>query len=205
MRHHNNGETYKLMKEKLIEFGYHVDERVLNTSQYGNVPQNRERLFIVGFLNENEFNKFEWPAKKKLKKTIDDIINWSGVGIDEKYYYSPQLKCWDCLNHNMEKKHIVYQYRRVYVRENKNGLCPTLTANMGTGGHNVPLIRDDNNRIRKLTPRECLLFQGFPESFKLPDELSDSKIYKQAGNSVSVTVIKRIAQNIIKALDDPKS
>ena len=73
---------------------------------------------------------------------------------------------------------------------------------MGMGGHNVPLIRDDKNRIRKLTPRECLLLQGFPSTFIIPSDVADSRIYKQAGNSVSVNVIKRIAEEILKAISE---
>ena len=111
------------------------------------------------------------------------------------------MKCWNLLNDNMVKSHSIYQFRRVYVRENKSGVCPTLTANMGMGGHNVPLIRDDNNRIRKLTPKECLLLQGFPNSFIIPDGMADSRVYKQVGNSVSVNVIRRIAEEILKAVD----
>ena len=89
----------------------------------------------------------------------------------------------------------MYQYRRVYVRENKNNNCPTLTANMGTGGHNVPLILDDNG-IRKLTPRECFNFQGFPQTYKLP-ALSDANLYKLAGNAVSVPVVELIANRLL--------
>ena len=70
---------------------------------------------------------------------------------------------------------------------------------MGLGGHNVPIIKNTIG-IRKLTPRECFLLQGFPENFKLPN-LADSKLYHQAGNSVTVSVIQRIAENIKKVLD----
>ena len=84
-------------------------------------------------------------------------------------------------------------------RENKSNVCPTLTANMGTGGHNVPLILDDFG-IRKLTPEECVGFQGFPDIFSFPDDISNASKYKQAGNSVSVPVIKRIAENMIEAM-----
>ena len=66
-----------------------------------------------------------------------------------------------------------YQYRRVCVRENKKNECPTLTANMGKGGHNVSLILDPKLGARKLTPRECFNLQGFPTTYKLPSELSD--------------------------------
>ena len=95
----------------------------------------------------------------------------------------------------------VYQWRRKYVRENKSKILPTLTANMGTGGNNVPIILTDSGKIRKLTPREVFNGQGYPKDFKLPKGLSDSQLYKQAGNSVAVPVIHRIAENIIKALD----
>ena len=72
-------------------------------------------------------------------------------------------------------------------------------AHMGTGGHNVPLIKDEHG-IRKLTPIECAKFQGFPDDFKLPDNMSDSHLYKQFGNSVSIPVVKRIAEKIIEGI-----
>ena len=100
----------------------------------------------------------------------------------------------------MKSRDTVYQWRRVYVRENKSNLGPTLTANMGTGGHNVPLIIDDYG-IRKFTPKECLRFQGFPESFNFKEDMANSHCYKQAGNSVVVPVVKRIAEEIIRVLD----
>ena len=96
------------------------------------------------------------------------------------------------------KKNTAYQWRRKYVRENKSGVCPTLTANMGTGGHNVPIIKD-NFGIRKLTPRECARLQGFNDNYIFPD-ISDSHLYKQIGNSVSIPVIEQIANEIKQAL-----
>lgn len=200
MFNHNNGKTYAFMKQKLLENGYYVAEKIMNTCEYGNIPQNRERLYIVGFKDEKAKNRFTWPSKIKLTNTIDNVINWSGNGIDKKYFYSVKNKRWNLLDEGMSQKHSIYQFRRVYIRENKSGVCPTLTANMGMGGHNVPLIRDDNGNIRKLTPRECLLLQGFPKDFVIPADLTDSKIYKQTGNSVSVNVIKRIATSILKAV-----
>ena len=95
----------------------------------------------------------------------------------------------------------------MYVRKNKNNVCPTLTANMGTGGHNVPLIRD-NYGIRKLTPEETFKLQGFPVGYgyELPKLINgkrypDSYLYKQAGNAVSVPVIRLIATEILKVLE----
>ena len=100
---------------------------------------------------------------------------------------------------DITKKDTVYQWRRQYVRENKNGVCPTLTANMGMGGHNVPIMLTDQG-IRKLTPRECANFQGFPKNYKLP-KIADSALYKQFGNSVVIPVVERIAKNMKKALE----
>lgn len=194
---HDRGNTFKVIKEQLNLLGYHIHHKVLNTMEYSNVPQNRERIYIVGFLSEDEYNKFEFPQPIELTRTIHDIIDVTdrkplGLYYDNSKYY-PELK------KTMTKKDTVYQWRRVYCRENKSNVCPTLTANMGTGGHNVPLILDDFG-IRKLTPEECVGFQGFPDEFSFPDNISNASKYKQAGNSVSVPVIKRIAENMVKAL-----
>ena len=96
----------------------------------------------------------------------------------------------------MDDPKAIYQWRRKYVRKNMSGVCPTLTANMGTGGHNVPLIITDTGEFRKLTPRETFNLQGFPQEFILPN-LANSHLYKQAGNSVVVPVITRIAKQIM--------
>lgn len=201
---HDKGNTFKVIKEALEEFDYYVHYKVLNTCEYGNIPQNRERIFIIGFLNKEAYDRFEWPRKIKLSKTINDIIKFNGT-FDKKYYYTEAQKCYPLVSTSIKNTNTIYQLRRIYVRENKNNLCPTLTANMGTGGHNVPLILDYNNKIRKLLPIECLLFQGFPENYIIPSELADSNIYKQAGNAVSVSVIKRVAEQIIKSMEDDKS
>ena len=119
--------------------------------------------------------------------------------IDERYYYKQDAYMYKDLKKAIVSKNTVYQWRRVYVRENKSGECPTLTANMGTGGHNVPVIKDDLG-IRKLTPRECLNFQGFPKSFKFPDDMPISQRYKQAGNAVTVSLINKIGRVIKKSL-----
>ena len=81
-----------------------------------------------------------------------------------------------------------------YVRENKNNVCPTLTANMGMGGHNVPIIRDSVD-IRKLTPRECARFQGYPDSFVLPDDLPASALYKKIGKRNDIKYFEDLGEN----------
>ena len=131
------------------------------------------------------------PIKDFLLKNVND-----------KYYYKNNLVVYNKIVENITK-HIntntIYQYRRHYIRENKSKLCPTLTANMGSGGHNVPLLKD-NKGIRKLTPYECFKLQGFDNDYVLPNDLSDSMLYKLAGNGVTVDVIKKIAQEIIKVI-----
>lgn len=194
---HDNKRTFKIIYDKLTELGYNIKYKILNSSEYGNIPQNRERIYIVGFLNKNHCDNFEFPNKIKLTKKISDIVLLDEKK-DEIYYYN-NSKYSDMLKNFIKSNQTLYQIRRIYVRENKNNLCPTLTANMGTGGHNVPIVLD-NFGIRKLTPKETFLFQGFPEDYKLPN-LANSHLYKQAGNSVVVTVIKRISKNIISALN----
>ena len=103
------------------------------------------------------------------------------------------------LKKTMTSKDTIYQWRRVYVRENKSNVCPTLTANMGAGGHNVPLVLDDYG-IRKLTPKECFAFQGYPVDKYILPNIANSRLYMQAGNSVTTTLIERISEHIIKVL-----
>lgn len=194
---HDNGNTFRVIIERLEALGYNIHHKVLNTMEYGNVPQTRERIYIVGFLEQEAYNRFDFPTPIPLTRTIHDIIDVSerkplGLYYDNSKYYP-------ILREEMTNKNTVYQWRRVYCRENKSNVCPTLTANMGTGGHNVPLIIDDYG-IRKLTPEECVGFQGFPSNFSFPSTISNGSKYKQAGNSVSVPVIKRIAENMIAAL-----
>ena len=195
----DKGKTFKIIKEALEKNNYKIKYQVLNAKNYGNIPQNRERIYIVGFKNEEHFKNFEFPFPLELTRNIEDMLEKNNI--DEKYYYSKEKnKFYDTLEKEITNENTIYQWRRRYVRENKSNVCPTLTANMGTGGHNVPLIRV-KERIRKLTPRECFNFQGYPKDFKLPD-LAPSHLYKQAGNSVVVPVIKRIAENIFKALEE---
>jgi len=198
---HDNGKTFRVISETLDELGYDIKFEILNSMDYGGVPQNRERIYIVGFRkNTGYIDNFEFPDKIERQKTILDILE-NPESINQKYYYNDK-PLFERLKEYEFDFGIVYQWRRQYVRQNKSAVCPTLTANMGTGGHNVPLVRDSRG-LRKLTPRECARLQGFPDSYKLPD-ISDSHLYKQFGNSVSIPVIERIAKNIQKVLDREK-
>ena len=194
---HDKGNTFRVIKEALEDAGYYFRYQVLNSMEYGNVPQNRERIYVVGFKDKNQCDKFYFPEPIPLTTRIEDITKPSEKK-DDKYYYN-KTKYYPMLAETMTNKETVYQIRRVYVRENKKNVCPTLTANMGTGGHNVPLIIDDFG-IRKLTTKECFMIQGFPEDYKTPENVANGQLYKQAGNSVTVTVIERIAKNMINAM-----
>jgi len=197
---HDNGNTFKVIKKEILSRNYSFEAKVLNTKDYANVPQNRERIFIVAFnLDEvpNADYSFKFPNEEILSLSISDFI--SKEKVEEKFYYREDKYMFEDLKQNIKDQNTIYQWRRQYVRENKSKVCPTLTANMGTGGHNVPLIKTDYG-IRKLTPRECFNFQGFPKDFKI-DTASNAQLYKQAGNSVTVPIISKIAKNIKTVLN----
>lgn len=191
----NDGKDFLAIIGHLQNCGYKIKYEVLGGHTHADTPQCRERIFIVGFLDKKKFEKFEFPNEIQLTKNIDKIIK-RNKKVEEKYYYTPESQYFEMMKNSIKNENI-YQMRRTYMRENKGGFCPTLTANMGGGGHNVPIIKDCFG-IRKLTPKECLGFQGFPEEFEVVT--SDAHAYKQAGNSVVVPLIKRIAEKIKKVL-----
>lgn len=205
---HDGGNTFKVISDYIHHSGYSLIKKVLNSMKYGNVPQTRERIYMVGFRDEADYwgeiddknictRTFNFPEPIPLTNKIENILEKRKVS--DRYYYN-KTKYYDILKGINWNTETVYQWRRIYLRENKQNVCPTLTANMGTGGHNVPLVRD-NYDIRKLTPRECARLQGFSDSFRFPKESANSHLYKQIGNSVTVTVIRRIAEQIKTALD----
>ncbi len=196
LKGHDGGKTFEIIEQTLKDLGYHIKSKILNSMEYGNTPQNRERIFIVGFKNKKHTDNFIFPKKKKLTTKVTDLLE---KNVAEKYYYNGK-PLYEKIKNDVKEEGKVYQWRRKYVRENKSGVCPTLTANMGTGGHNVPIIKDKKG-IRKLTPLECARIQGFPMDFKLPD-LADSALYKQFGNSVTVSVVEAVAREIKKAIEN---
>ncbi len=234
---HDNGRTYKVIKQKLEDCGYKIFEKVLNTMDYSDLPQNRERIYIIGLSNEKDielFNIFDEDVLSNLRKNktseekvseIKKVINYDLTKNDaEKYYYTKtkypnyfvsldefeKSKKENRINldEQIDEMYQFYQCRRgMYVRKNKSGVCPTLTANMGTGGHNVPLIKVKDG-IRKLTPTETFKLQGFPvgNGYELPQEINgkkypESQLYKQAGNAVSVPIITTLSEEILEILD----
>ena len=196
---HDGGNTFRTIVKELEKEDYYVKFSVMNAKEYGNVPQNRERIYIVAFKDHDMYKNFDFPMPITLKRKLEDVIDFYSQK-DEKYYYTKgkyKGELYEKLVEAMDDDRAVYQWRRKYVRKNKSGVVPTLTANQGEGGHNVCIVKTAHG-IRKMTPHECFNVQGFPNDFILPEELSDAKLYKQAGNSVCVSVIKRIADEIWK-------
>ena len=212
LKSHDNGHTFeKIMDVLQNRLGYIVDSKVMNPCEYANIPQNRERIFIIGF-DPNQVNipkdnmidgvfHFDFPKKELLSKTIRDIVDDNEE--NEKLFYKEGHIYYEQMKDVITNPNTVYQWRRHYVRENKSNLCPTLTANMGEGGHNVPIVCTSKG-IRKLTPEECLKFQGFPveQGFHFPTTIAQSKKYKQAGNSVTVPLITKVAKKLIEFIKE---
>jgi DNA (cytosine-5)-methyltransferase 1 len=221
---HDKGNTFDIIKKELKQAGYSFIPFILNASEYTDIPQGRERIYIVGFKGECSYS-FEKPIKINNLDNIKDCLLSQSFQIPNKstkpikkvksFLDESTVLPNDIYNNLDNKIHqrvigavinndTVYQYRRYYVRENKSNVCPTLTANMGGGGHNIPIILDGKNP-RRLTPKECFNLQGFPKDFKLPNSIARGQIYKQAGNSVVVPLVKRIAEEIVRVLNENRN
>lgn len=198
---HDKGNTFKVILKTLEYLGYYVTYKVMNAAEFGNIPQGRERIYIVGFKDKAVSESFQFPEKIPLSKTVFDVINFK-TQVDEHYYYREDKHYYPLLRDNIVSVGSIYEYRRGNtIRENKSGVVPTLLASMGTGGNNIPLILTESGEIRKMTPRECFNTQGFPRSYQFPEKMANSHLYKQAGNSVTVPVVSRIAEQIRLVLE----
>lgn len=223
-RNHDKGKTFLNIKDYLEnKLNYSVYDIILNTAVNTSIPQNRERTYIVCFQGESgwdypdnsledesllsiapmtfNFHKNIKKIRKYKKRGLDRFINCEALDKDiyNSSHFSKYFGMLEDVYSDSADDNTFYQIRRVYARQNKKQLCPTLTANMGTGGHNVPIIRQKLNGShiwRRLTPKECFNLQGFPRSFKLPEGNANGQLYKQAGNSISLPLIKILAKNI---------
>jgi DNA (cytosine-5)-methyltransferase 1 len=196
---HNDGNSFNLVKDEIFKAGYSFIPFILNASEYSEIPQGRERIYMVGFRGESDYSyprpikvnsqmnfgtnycseSFNIPQKMDDKpKSVREFLDNSTV-IPEDYYNKLNNSIHQKIRDAVKNPNRVYQYRRYYVRENKSDVCPTLTANMGGGGHNIPIILD-GGVPRRLTPKECFNLQGFPPDFKLPLEVARGQLYKQS-------------------------
>jgi DNA (cytosine-5)-methyltransferase 1 len=189
---HDGGRTYETIKDVLEGLGYEVHAKILNAKDFG-VPQNRERIYIVGFLGQTDFT-FPEPLGKKTR--LGDILEKS---VSAKYTISDKL--W--VGHQRRKKeHLKKGNGFGYSLFNhKSEYTSTISARYYKDGSEI-LIEQKNKNPRKLTPREAARLQGFPDSFT--PSSSDTQAYKQFGNSVAVPVITAIAQQIDLAIKGMK-
>jgi len=194
---HDRGRTLKIINDKLEKQGYNLFHKVLNSSEYG-VPQNRERIYIIGFRNKKI--KFDFDLLQKKKTSLSAILDKNRILNKSELSEIALRHVKNHLKKIKRVKKINYKYPRVIseirpsrVSFRNDDISPCLTAKMGTGGNNVPYIVNFN---RFMTIRECLRVQGFPRDFKMRG--SKQNRYKQIGNSVSVPLIKSISKEILR-------
>lgn len=205
LKAHDKGRTFKRIQAEIQKAGYWFTEenaRILNTADYTDIPQNRERIFMVA-MSQTHFsaNTFAFPdpippTERRPVRSFLDLHHKA----DPVFYFTPDSQYYlpflEAINDG-GRRHI-YQLRRSYVRKNMSNMCFTLMANMGQGGHNQPVIKDRWG-IRKLTPRECARLQGYEDSwFQIPPALSKAQIYKQIGNSVTIPLVERLAEKAVQ-------
>ena len=184
----------KINKSKRENLGYNVFWKVLNSYDF-NAPQNRERVFIIGFKNQNI--KFKFPKNIKLKINLNNLINKKPKKIRRisklsKGYIYKHLKKHQNYKKIKDLNYLVAnEVRRSRCNFRFDNISPCLTTKMGTGGNNVPYLV---NQDRFFTLDECLLLQGFPKNFKLTNNYTEA--LKQIGNSVTINVVKKIAQKL---------
>lgn len=184
---HDKGNTFRIIKEHLEVLGYHVHAKVLNALDFG-LPQKRERIFIVGFLDDVDF-KFPAPLPETKKALLSNFLE---VKVDKKYFVRDQIR--ESRLARLKNK----DYPKPYIsHENMSGsVTPrNYSAALRAGASaNYILINDE----RRPTEREMLRFQGFPEDFKIV--VSYTKMKHQCGNSVAVPVVKAVAKEMLNAL-----
>lgn len=178
----------------------------LDTYDLTELPQKRLRLFMVAFSMQHFTNgRFVFPIPEpQSPKMLENFIDFD-AHVDADYYLPTENRYFRMINDSVEDRKCIYQLRKYIVRVKEPGVCPTLTANMGLGGHNVPFIANSRG-LRKLTENECLRLQGFPKRFRFPDDVPRSKRYTQIGNAVAVPVATKLANcvksKLMKELND---
>lgn len=184
---HDGGKTFKVIHDHLTALGYHVYAKVLNALDYG-VPQKRERIIIVGFLDDVQFS-FPEPVPLENRKSLSDILE---NNVDQRYYVKERIRESRIMRLNDKN------YPRPYIsHENMAGSVtphPYSSALRAGASANYILINDE----RRPTEREMLRIQGFPDSYKIV--LPYGKVKKQCGNSVAVPVIAAVAKSMLTAL-----
>jgi len=187
---HDKGRTFEVITSHLKKLDYHIHWKILNGLNFG-VPQKRERIIIVGFLKNKQFKFPEKGLGKNL--TLSDILEPDEV-VDKKYFASEYI-----VSNRMAKvKKVPYETGIWHENVSGNiGVHPHSCALRANGSYNYLLV----NGKRRLTEREMLRLQGFPDNYKIV--VGYSELRKQAGNSVVVPKIEAVAANVVKALKTP--
>jgi DNA (cytosine-5)-methyltransferase 1 len=189
LKAHDKGNTFKIIEEHLEALGYHVHARVLNALDFG-VPQKRERIIIVGFLDDVPF-EFPEPIPEEKRKTLSDILE---KNVDSKYFVKDRIR--ESRLARLKDK----DFPKPYIsHENISGnVTPrAYSAALRAGASaNYILVNDE----RRPTEREMLRLQGFPDTYKIV--LSYGKVKKQCGNSVPVPMITAVAEKMLQSLRD---
>ena len=196
---HDGGKSFLTVYNALAPLGYSFKYQVMEPYEYGNLPQTRARIFIVGFRDDDLCFKFSFPEKIELTQTLGTLFDRS-VKHSECYYYGPEHYYYQELQKYVERKDCIYKIFDGGFRKKPFELCPALTAYMERCFERVPIVLDDYG-VRRLTPYECLKLQGFPNNYKFAPGTPMRKAYKQVGNSVCVPVIRRIAEQIKKVME----
>ena len=205
LRQGANGLWFDTIRKQLRECGYWFRESscwTVNVKDMTGLPQDRERLFMVAASRRHfPYNPFTPPVVNHCDvRTLDQIVDRSKRG-DDGAYLPADNRYFRMIKQQMDggdSKRNIYQLRRSYVREKKNGLCPTLTANMGIGGHNVPFVLDEWG-IRRLSVAEVARLQGFEEP-QFPEDIPVAERYRLLGNAVCVELARLAGKACAKAL-----
>ncbi len=187
LRGHDKGNTFKIIAGTLNELGYQtLESKVLNAKHFG-LPQNRERIFIVGFKKNVNFR---FPVAPEIPTRLGNILQ---KRVSNKYTISDKL--WEGAQKRKEK-HLAKGYGFGYSLFDRDAsYTSTISARYYKDGSEI-LIKQKNKNPRKLTPLEASRLQGFPVDFIIP--VSDSQAYRQFGNAVPVSVIRAVAEQMIK-------
>ena len=190
LRNHDGGRTYSTIMDALDALGYHFDADVIDARAL--VPQHRERIYIVGFRDAADFDRFSFPEFEDQQPSLADILD---EDVAEKYTLSDHL--WDYLQ-GYAAKHRSRGNGFGFGLPDLEGVSRTLSARYYKDGSEILIRQAHGSNPRRLTPRECARLMGFPEAFEIP--ISDTRAYQQFGNSVVVPVVEAIARAMAKAM-----